>query len=87
MSYTTQEAHADIVTAMEKVETKKNLKGESMFLSKETRKKLSHKEKYGKCGTKGMRSNFKPFDNGFITTSKVPDGYNWALGYTTDTNQ
>jgi len=49
-------------------------------------KKLSHKEKYGKLGTKGKKE-YNPFQDGFFTCvpSKMPEGYNFALGFCTET--
>jgi hypothetical protein len=57
------------------------------IIPKEARKALSHKEKYGKCKTKGSKAKFKPIKNGFYTciSSEMPVGYNSCLGYCTET--
>jgi hypothetical protein len=47
------------------------------------RKKMSHKEKYGKCNSVGKRSGFNPFQFGFfdVVPKRTPAGFNVALGY------
>jgi hypothetical protein len=50
-------------------------------------KKLSHKEKYGKVNSRGSKSKFNPVVNGFYSQvpSQIPEGYNYILGYCTET--
>lgn len=56
-------------------------------IPKDIRSKMSFKEKYGKCNSKGCRDNFEPFEMGYLVNNPkaYPQGYNFALGYATDT--
>lgn len=71
----------EIVELMVRAEAKKNLKGETMF-PKDPTKKVKEKKK-----SRYAKDAFEPIQNGFVTATStdIPYGYNWALGYCQET--